>query len=46
MDYTTEIINISKINEGFLIGDQFAGKNTYILYTYIYIYKLMRLQNK
>lgn len=34
MEYTTEIINISKINEGFFIGDQFAGTNPYILFQF------------
>ena len=34
MDYTTEIINISKINEGFFIGDQFAGTNPYLLFQF------------
>ena len=27
MDYTTEIINISKMREGFFIGDRIAGTN-------------------
>ena len=30
MEYTTEVINITKIKEGFFIGDQLAGTNIYI----------------
>ena len=31
MDYTTEVINISKIKEGFYVGDQIAATNLDVL---------------
>ena len=34
MDYTFEIINISKIREGFFIGDRIAGTNLDVVLQY------------